>query len=75
MTNRDRQLHDLKNELCILVGFSEMLLTDAAADDPRRADLNEIHRAAGAALEVFSSLYETSAEETHVHWNQEPHSA
>ena len=40
------------NYLAIILGFSELLLQEAAPDDPRRADLEEIHKAATAASVV-----------------------
>jgi signal transduction histidine kinase len=51
---RDLQ-HALTNHLAIILGFSELLLQDLAADDPQRADLEEIHRAATAALQLVAS--------------------
>jgi hypothetical protein len=45
-----RTLHALKNQLSIVLGFSELLVAEAAPDDPRRRDFQEIHKAAVAAL-------------------------
>ena len=44
--------HDFNNLLTAILGYSELLLTDLAPDDPRRADLEEIQRAGslGAGL-------------------------
>ena len=42
------------NYLAIIIGFSELLLQEAGADDPRRADIEEIHRAATAAVILVS---------------------
>ena len=53
----DKIRHDFKNQLGIILGFSEILLTEAASDDPRRDDLEEIHRAAQAALDLLERLY------------------
>jgi len=39
-------IHRLKNHLCIIVGFCELLLEDAAGDEKRSSDLHEIQRAA-----------------------------
>jgi hypothetical protein len=50
--------HKLMNYLAIIVGFSELLLQESAADDPRRADLEEIHRAATAAVRLVSAAGE-----------------
>ena len=62
MTNKRRELeHTLKNYLAIILGFSELLLQDAAPDDPRREDLEEIHKAASAAVEIVSAIGEGDA--------------
>ncbi len=57
MTDGDKQRHDFKNQLGIILGFSEILLAEAAAGDPRREDLEEIHKAAAAALDLLERLY------------------
>ena len=49
--------HDFKNQLAIIRGFSEILLAETAAGDPRRFDLEEIHKAAMTALDLLSRLY------------------
>ena len=46
--------HDLKNQLGIIVGFSELLLNELDAADPHRADVQEIHTAAKRALELVN---------------------
>jgi signal transduction histidine kinase len=53
----DKNRHDFKNQLGIILGFSEILLAEAKADDPRRDDLDEIHKAATAALALLARLY------------------
>jgi signal transduction histidine kinase len=55
MTEKDH--HDFKNQLGIILGFSEVLLGEAAPDDPRRDDFEEIHKAASAALDLLGRLY------------------
>jgi len=50
-----RWRHDMKNQLGIILGFSELLLDEMAQQDPRRADIQEIHTAAGRAMELLSS--------------------
>jgi signal transduction histidine kinase len=57
MTDDDKSRHDFKNQLAIIRGFAEILLAEAAAGDPRRGDLEEIHKAAIAALDLLASLY------------------
>lgn len=49
--------HDFRNHLGIILGFSEALLDDTPANDPRRGDLEEIHNAAAAALELLARLF------------------
>jgi signal transduction histidine kinase len=46
--------HALRNHLAIILGYAELLLQDAAADDPRREDVEEILKAARAALTLVS---------------------
>ena len=45
----------LMNHLAIVLGFSQLLLQEATLDDPRRADLAEIHKAATAAVQIVSA--------------------
>jgi hypothetical protein len=47
--------HALKNYLAILLGFTELLLDETAPEDPRRADFEEMHRAALEAVKLVSS--------------------
>jgi hypothetical protein len=49
--------HDFKNQLSIILGFSEMLLAEMAEPDPRRCDLDEIHKAAAAALDLLARVF------------------
>jgi hypothetical protein len=50
----DRWLHGLKNQLSVVLGFSEILLQELDGDDPKRRDLQEIHRAAVRAMDALS---------------------
>lgn len=45
--------HTVKNHLAVIVGFCELLLNEVPADDPRRADVQEIDRAARALMTIF----------------------
>lgn len=45
----------LNNYLANILGFSALLLQEIAPDDPRRVDLEEIHKAATAALGIVSA--------------------
>ena len=58
----DKNRHDFKNQLGIILGFSGILRAEAAADDPRRDDLEEIHKAATAALNLLERLFPIDVE-------------
>ena len=62
MTVDDKSRHDFKNQLAIIRGFAEILLAEAAAGDPRRRDLEEIHKAAVTALDLLARMYPAQAE-------------
>jgi signal transduction histidine kinase len=47
--------HALKNYLSIILGYVELLLQEAAEDDPRRGDFQEIQRAAQAAVRLLDA--------------------
>jgi hypothetical protein len=49
-------IHRLKNHLCIVVGFCELLLADAGDDGLRRADLQEIRKAAQDAIDMMPEV-------------------
>lgn len=57
MTDNDKIRHDFKNQLAIIRGFAEILVAEAEAGDPRRRDLEEIHKAAVTALEMLARLF------------------
>jgi CheY-like chemotaxis protein len=48
--------HDLNNMMMIILGFSDFLLTALARDDPRRADADEIRKAAERAMHLTRQL-------------------
>jgi signal transduction histidine kinase len=52
----DRWRHDLKNQLGIVAGFSELLLNEMDAGDRHRADVEEIYKAAQRALDLVARL-------------------
>jgi len=62
MTYDDKNRHDFKNQLGIILGFSEILLTEAAPGDRRRADFEEINKAATAALDLLARLFPVDAD-------------
>ena len=52
----DRLVHELRNQLSIVVGFSEMLMNDLPPQSGQRADVDEILRAGKAALALTAHL-------------------
>ena len=49
-------LHQFKNHLFVAVGFCDLLLRDLPDDDPRRADVLEVHKGIAAAIELLPEL-------------------
>jgi signal transduction histidine kinase len=49
-------VHDLNNQLAVILNYANFVLEDTAADDPRREDLLEIQRAARRARDVTLEL-------------------
>jgi hypothetical protein len=49
-------LHQLKNHLAVIVGFTDLLLAEAQEGDPRTADLREVHNAARQAMAVLPDV-------------------
>ena len=45
----------MKNQLGIILGFSELLLDEMEQADPRRGDVQEIQTAANRAMELMAS--------------------
>jgi hypothetical protein len=61
MIDDDKLRHDFKNHLSIVLGFANLLIADSAPGDPRRGDLEEIHKAAAAALDLLERLFPIDA--------------
>jgi hypothetical protein len=61
MTDDENPSHAFKNQLTIIRGFSEILIAETPAGDPRRRDLEEIHKAAMTALALIARLYPPAA--------------
>ena len=49
-------IHRLKNHLCIIVGFCDLLLADFPSDDQRHADLLEVQKAARDAMAMMPEV-------------------
>ena len=54
MTSDDKDRHDLKNQLAIILGLSELLV--AAEGGRRRSDFEAIHAAATTALVLLARV-------------------
>jgi signal transduction histidine kinase len=57
VTGDDKARHDFKNQLAIIRGFSEILVAELEEGDPRRRDVEEIYKAAVAALTLLDRMY------------------
>jgi two-component system, cell cycle sensor histidine kinase and response regulator CckA len=57
-----RWRHDVKNQLGIVLGFSELLIEDLEPTSPVRADLEEILKAARRAMALVETLEEKPVE-------------
>jgi len=54
--NADRKfVHDMKNMLGIVIGYSNLLLDEFPADDPKRGDVEEIRKAGENALAMLDT--------------------
>jgi hypothetical protein len=62
MDDAAKSRHDFKNQLAIILGFSEILLDGFVAGDPRRGDLQEIHCAAVTALALLERVYPSATD-------------
>ena len=52
--NHDRKfVHDMKNMLGIVIGYSNLLFDEIPAGDPKRGDIDEIRRAGESALALL----------------------
>ena len=54
--NAERKfVHDMKNMLGIVIGYSNLLLDEMPEDDLRRGDVDEIRKAGDKALALLDS--------------------
>lgn len=51
-----RWRHDLKNQLGIVLGYSELILQDLDQSNPLREDFNEILKAAQQAMTLVAQI-------------------
>jgi signal transduction histidine kinase len=54
-------VHDLNNQLAVILNFTTFVLEDTADDDPRREDLLEVLRAAERARDIAQDLLTQAA--------------
>ena len=55
-------VHDMKNHLGIIIGYSSLLLEELPPEDPHRTDLDEIRKAGEAALALIERWSATPPE-------------
>jgi signal transduction histidine kinase len=53
-TDLEKWRHDLRNQLGIVLGFTELVLNEMDAADRHRSDVEEIHAAAQRALDLVT---------------------
>ena len=54
-------VHDLNNQLAVILNFTTFVLEDTPDDDPRREDLLEVLRAAERARDIALELLTQAA--------------
>ena len=59
-----RWRHDMKNQIGIVLGFSELLLQETNEDHPRRGDLEEIVKAARQAMVLVEELEKSAVSDS-----------
>ena len=57
-------VHDMKNMLGIVIGYSNLLFDEIPAGDPKRDDIEEIRRAGEGALALLVGWDESPSGET-----------
>jgi two-component system, cell cycle sensor histidine kinase and response regulator CckA len=48
-------VHDMKNLIGIIIGYSNLLIDEIPADDPKRPDLDEIRKAGESAIALLNN--------------------
>jgi len=54
-----KAVHDLNNQLAVILNYATFVIEDTPADDPRREDLLEIKHAAERARDVVLELLQS----------------
>jgi two-component system, cell cycle sensor histidine kinase and response regulator CckA len=47
-------VHDMKNMMGIIIGYSNLVLDEMAPDDPKRPDIDEIRKAGEKAIALLN---------------------
>lgn len=50
-------IHAFKNQLAIIIGFSDLLLSELPEDSPHRRDVAEINKAGHQALALLARVF------------------
>lgn len=62
-THKSKPLHDLNNQLAVIIGFCEVLLDGMDATDTRRDDILEIMQAAHEAKKIAGDAWGAGPQE------------
>ena len=63
MTTDRKFVHDMKNMLNIVIGYSNLLFDEIPPGDPKRDDVDEIRKAGESALALLNSWADPPAGE------------
>ena len=63
MNAQRKFVHDMKNQLGIIIGYSNLLLDEMLPDDARRTDVDEIRKAGDGALKLLNTFNTAPADE------------
>jgi hypothetical protein len=63
MSDRREFVHDMKNYLGIVIGYSNLLLEDLPPEDPLRGDVEEVRKAGQSALALLEQWNAASGHE------------
>jgi len=55
-----RRLHNVRNQLSVVVGFCDLLLGEIPETDRKHGDLLEMRKAANTAIELLETIHEAS---------------
>ena len=61
MSHQRPFVHDMKNYLGIVIGYSNLLLEELPPEDPHRTDIDEIRKAGEAAIALLEECSATVA--------------